>query len=205
MRTCRAGFYILLILLLGLPVMLCAQDDDSQDDLWDDFAYDAFVKGDRTFTISLGIVFPTVFVNQGEIKYHQIDPPVGGTGSLGINYFFNPRFFIGGEVAGMFLPTLGGNILYVIPLGFRVGTQFILGRFEFPINAVIGMVWRTYMDLGHYGFYLKASASALFRATNDWAFGLTSSWYYFPEWTSKKSEDVFGNIVDLTLIARYQF
>jgi hypothetical protein len=203
---CKAGV-ILLILLLGLPVLLVAQEntDPSVETDWDDYIYDLYARGDQTFLISVGLITPTLFINNGKAVHHNIHPPMGGTGTIAFNYYFHARFFLGAELSGMFFPTMGGNVLFIIPLGLRAGTQFIVGRFEFPIAAAVGMSWHTYLDLSHYGLYLKAGGSALYRASAHWAFGVTSNWYWFPEWTGNSRENVFGNFLDFTLSARYQF
>jgi len=198
----KAGILIL-ILLLGLPFLLTAQDEDEID--WDSIPYELFSRGDRTLVISLGVTLPMIFFNDGKVIDHQIDPPVGGTGSFVLNYFLMPKFTIGGELGGMFLPTLADNTLYMIYLGFKAGTQFVAGRFEFPLALSAGMAWQTYLDLGYFGLYFKASASAFFRATASWGFGATASWYLFPEWTGNSNRNVYGNFADFTLSARYHF
>ena len=203
-EECKAGILIL-ILFAGLPLLLAAQEDNEPEIDWENIPYDLFARGDRTLLISLGVAFPTVFLSNGKTIEHQIDPPVGGTGSLAINYFIMPKLTVGGELGGMFLPTLAGNTLYMIYLGGRVGTQFVAGRFEFPVGISAGMAWQTYLDLGYFGVYLRATGSAFFRATVNWAFGLTSSWFMFPEWTSDTKKNVYGNFVDFTLSARYHF
>jgi len=200
----KAGI-LTLILLMALPFLLAAQDEDDPSIDWENIPYDLFARGDRTLVISLGVTLPMVFFNDGKIIEHQIDPPIGGTGSFVLNYFMMPKLTIGGEVGGMFLPTIAGNTLYMIYLGAKVGTQFNIGLFEFPLGLSTGMAWQTYLNLGHYGLYVRASGSALFRATINWAFGLTASWFWFPQWTGNSKKDVSGNFVDLTLSARYHF
>jgi hypothetical protein len=196
---------VILILLLGLPVLLTAQDGPDIEVDWDDYRYDLYSQGDQVLMISVGVIFPTLFINNGNLINHKIEPPVGGVGSLAFHYFLRSRLFIGGEVGGFFCSTLAGNTLYIIPLGFRVGTLFLAGRFEFPLIGTIGVSWHNYLDFGYFGLYFKAGGSVFFRATNHWAFGLTSSWYLFPEWTDNAKFDVYGNFLDLTLSARYHF
>ncbi|MDR0486988.1 MAG: hypothetical protein LBG91_01940 [Treponema sp.] len=208
----KAGI-ILFLLLLGLSVLLYAQEEDSPEDEgpsigaeWDDlYAPDLYIKGDQTFIMSIGTAFPAVFFNNGKVINHNLEPPVGGTGSLSYNYFFGARFFVGGEICGMFMPTLGVNTLFVIPLGVQAGYQFTLRRFEFPLTAGLGMVWHRYLDFGYYGFYMKGGAAAYFRFNSDWSFGLNANWRWLPEWTKDPKENVDGNIVDLRLSVRYHF
>ncbi|MCL2184598.1 MAG: hypothetical protein FWB86_01920 [Treponema sp.] len=199
---------MIFILLISLPLSLFAQegfDPDIEPD-WeyqDDGLYD---RGDQTFVISLGVTFPTFFINNaGKLNPNKFDPSVGGTGSLNYNYYFGPYFFLGGEISGLFIHTLGGNTLFIIPLGLKAGTQFVYKRFEFPISLTLGMCWHTYINMVHYGMYLKGGVAAYFRATQDWSFGLSSEWAWFPQWTNDKNQSVNGNFVHLMLTARYHF
>ena len=206
MRRERKADIIIILLFLSLPAFVFAQaDDPSGETDWDSYQVELYSPGDQTFMISLGVMFPLAFINNGEVVNNNIEPPIGGTGSLIYNYFLTSKFFIGGEISGMFLPTIREYTLYVIPLGFRFGTQFIAGRFEFPIAASVGMAWHTYIDKGYYGLYLKGGGSAFFRATAGWAFGISTYYYWLPQWTDNKSENVDGHFLDLTLSARYHF
>jgi len=216
----------LFLMLLCLPVMLFAQEDNDPEiePDWDVYETDLYSKGDQTFTISLGTVFPVLFKGRDEngklvtIKEHNFSPPVGGTGSLSYNYFLNSRVFVGGEISGMFLPTISKDTAYIIPLGIRAGYQFYLWRFEFPLSVTLGVSWHRYLNDGYFGFFIKGGGAVYFRFNHEWSFGLNSNWCFLPEWTKEEYEengkkkkrrteqyDVFGNIVELTLSARYHF
>ena len=203
----KAGIIFLLLFLTF--TLLYAQE--SEGDLpategdWDIYAPDMYASGDQIFVISLGTVFPTVFLNNGKIITHNISPPVGGTGSLSYNYFLSPNIFLGGEVGGIFMSTLGRNMFYAIPLGLRAGYQFYFWRFEFPVSLTLGMTWHRYLDLSYYGFYMKGGGSVFYRFNSDWSFGLNANWYWLPQWTNDRSKNVDGNFVNLTLSARYHF
>jgi len=199
---------IILILFMFISVNLAAQQGGDEPDIetdWDVYHTDLYVRGDQLFVISLGTVFPTIFINNGSFIDPKFTPPVGGTGSLAYNYYLGPRLFIGGEISGQFIHTLGGNTLFIIPLGLRVGTQFIAGRFEFPLYLSVGMNWHRYGNFTYYGLYAKAAAAAYFRATSEWSFGLSSSWSWYPQWTKDKQYNVDGNFADIMLTARYHF
>ncbi|MCL2277417.1 MAG: hypothetical protein FWC21_05905 [Treponema sp.] len=211
---------ILLIIFLLLPIALSAQDEPSDDIDWENIHFDLYASGDQALVISAGVVFPLFFLDSGGnisasiIKNNKFSPVIGGTGSFAFNYYLTPRLYVGGEVGGMFNKTIADNMLYIIYLGGRVGTQLIAGRFEFPLAFSLGMSWQRYLDYGHYTMYIKPSAAAFFRATPNWAFGLTTSWFFIPQWVyegdrGKKQrvsgKDVYGNFLDLTLSAKYQF
>ena len=202
---------ILILLLLFLPVLLYSQEDNDQDgdpsieDDWIIYETDLYTAGDQTFVISLGTIFPAVFVNDGKVIEHNFSPPVGGTGSLSYNYYLGSNVYVGGEISGMFISTLGRNTAYFIPLGLRAGYQFNIWRLEFPLALTMGMTWHRYLNFSYYGFYIKGSAAAYFRFNTDWSFGLNSAWCWLPEWTEDRKKNIDGNIVELTLSVRYHF
>jgi len=195
------------ILFFGLSVLLFAQDD-SEPDVEPDWIIgknDLYSRGDQLMSLSLGVGFPIVFINNGKVKDHKISPPVGGTGNISYSYYINSHFFIGGDASLLFFSTIGGNTLFIISFGPKVGTQFILGRFEFPIFAGLGASIQTYLDFGYFGFYMKAGVSAFFRATNQWSFGITSNFSWYPEWTDDTKKNIDSLCIDVALTARYHF
>jgi len=209
----RAGaFFFIFALFLCLPVLLFAQDEGNEPDFetdWDDYDEELYTSGDQTLSISLGVIFPTVFVNNGKVltspNEHKFDPPVGGTGSIAFNYYLSSLFFVGGEVGGIFSPTVAKNTVFFIMLGARGGIQFNIWRFEFPFSFTVGMYWQTYLNQGYYGLYLRGGGAVYFRATPSWSFGLTTNWYWFPQRTDDRAKNVDGNFIDLMLTARYHF
>jgi hypothetical protein len=197
-----------LFFIFCMTVMLFAQEEGGGPEIdpdWDFYDMDFYRAGDQTFTISLGTVFPTVFIHDGKVINHNFTPPVGGAGSIAYNYYLTPNVFIGGELSGMFLHTLGRHTAYFIPLGLRAGYQFNVWRLEFPLTLTVGMVWQNYLNLAYYGFYMKGGGAAFYRFNSEWSFGLTTNWCWFPQWTNEPHKNVDGNIVELTLSARYHF
>jgi len=199
----RKAWVILLLLLTILPFLLAAQEDDDPE--WDYYYDELYSRGDQTFIISLGTIFPTIFMNNSHKITHKFSPPVGGTGSLSYHYYFNPNIFIGGEVGGLFVPTLGGNTLFIIPVGVKGGYQFNYRKFEFPLSITLGVSWHRYLSMGYFGPYMKGGGAAFYRVSSSWSFGINANWFWFPEWTGEKSKNVHGNMIDLTLCARYHF
>jgi hypothetical protein len=197
---------LFLLLFLGFTVMLSAQNDsDPEIDDWEDFTYELYSRGDQTFSIALGVGFPIAFINNGEVIEHNIVPAIGGTGDLNYLYYFGPRLFLGGDLSLLFLPTIGKNTVYITSLGGKIGTQFIIGKFEFPLALSLGTTFQTYLDLGYVGFYMKAGASVFFRPIHDWSFGVMSNLSWYPQWTNEPEKNVDGFFVDLSIIARYHF
>jgi hypothetical protein len=198
---------LFLMLFLGFSVLLFAQDESEPDvePDWDDYTVDLYSRGDQTLSLSLGVGFPIAFINNGDIIDHKITPPIGGTGAFNYLYYFNSRFFAGVDVGLLFLPTLSENTVFIISFGAKLGTQFILGRFEFPVSLTLGATIQTYLDFGYFGYFMKGGACAYFKATNQWSFGLASNFCWFPQWTNEPAKNIDGLFVDLSLIARYHF
>jgi hypothetical protein len=164
-----------------------------------------YARGDQTFTISVGVIFPTLFVGKEGVLTNNMNL-LGGAGSLAYTYFLTPHWYFGGELGFMFNGTLAENFLFIVPFGIRTGFQFALGRFEFPIGIMAGAAPQKYLnEKEFFGLIVKGSASAFFRATPDWSFGLNAVWWWVPEWTPEPAKDVYGNFLELTVAARYHF
>jgi len=206
---------LIFFLLICFTVLLYSQEQEDEEEQIvqpeRDYNYLRPVSGDQVIIMSAGTIFPVLFIysdpetEKNKPEWGNFKPPVGGNLYLSYNYFLTPNFFVGGEVSFLFISTLGLNTAYFVPLGIRAGYQFSVWRLEFPLSFSVGMAWHRYLDLGYYGLYLKAGASAYFRFNEDWSFGLNSAFGWFPEWTNDKKKNVNGFIVDLTLSVRYHF
>ena len=174
------------------------------DSEWTGPVPELYSMGDRTFTLSAGLIIPTLFVNNRMEPYsHNLN--LGGAGSLSFCYFLGAHFFVGGEIGGMFSQSLMNNFLYLIPIGARVGYQFIFRRFEFPLSLMIGISPTTYLDKNYLGLFVKPQASIFFRFNPDWSFGFNTAWWWVPQWTEDSSTSRVGNFLELTFSARYHF
>jgi len=221
------------LLLLGLcwfsgqSMLLYAQEQDEEeneenddsgyrediviDDDWDGYIADLYSRGDQTITVSPGINLPVFFKKHGQTIPHNIKPPIGGILSLGYTYFFGPHYFLGGGVAFYFDHTLGENTVFFIPIGLRTGWQFVLRRFEFPLEVSGGVIFHRYLYYSYTGFYLKAGASAYFRFNSDWSFGLSTDWNWFPQRPENEKgqrdtdKDIDAHFIGITFSARYHF
>ena len=206
----RTWSLMLIMLLFVFPAALFAQEEPPSEDRpeappigseWIDYQSTVYTRGDKTFTITLGLIIPTYFSGISE-EGHGLS--LGGTGCLAFNYFFTPYMFFGGELSGMFAGTRGGNMLYVIPFGLRIGYQFILGRFEFPLSVMVGAAPQRYIEEGYFGLIIKPGASVFFRFNPEWSFGLNTIWWFLPQWP-RNGQNAYGNFLEVTLSARYHF
>jgi hypothetical protein len=216
----------ILLALLGIywfaghnAVFLQAQEQDDDDDYdegipmetdWDGYFPDLYSKGDQTFTMTAGTIFPMVFFNNGDVIKHNFSPPVGGAGSLSYTYFFGPHFFLGGHVGVKFNYTLGKNTVFIIPIGLHTGWQFVFRRFEFPVMIGVGFAPQHYRLKDYAGFFMKGGVSAFYRFSPDWSFGINTDWNWYPQRPMKDGklyppENVDANILGLTVSARYHF
>ena len=207
-----AAPYRPLLLLLFLWVLtlcpLAAQTEGDggglpMDPELPDRYFDLYSRGDKVFGIAVGPLIPLFFIGDSGVLDNNVGP-VGGTLALSYNYFVNSHVFIGAEVQGMFAPTLGKNMVYIVPMGLRGGYQFILGRFEIPLALMAGFAPQVYLEENYGGFFVKPSASLFWRFNPDWSFGLNTCWWWVPQWP-KDGPDVSGNFLELTISARYHF
>jgi len=210
-----------LALLLPVSFALFAQEEAEEEDeggggttIESDWTRipTRYTWGDQHFCINLGLGIPLFFVEQS-MGRQKNQMNLGGMGSLGYNFFLGPHWFIGGEIGGMFASTVGGNMYYIVPLGVRGGHQFILGRFEFPLYAVIGLAPQSHDERSYLGFFAKAAAAGYFRFNTDWSFGLATSFWWVPQWTGKTREgdrvtnsiNIHGFFLEISLAVRYHF
>jgi hypothetical protein len=207
----RTRFIIFLLLVFPLS-FLFAQEEAPPEDApvmapieseWEEYSMNTYSRGDKTFTITLGFLIPT-FLFGKDIPDNNHGLSLGGTGTLSFNYFFTSHFFLGGEVSGMFMGTRAKNNLFIIPIGPRIGYQFIYRRFEFPLTLMVGWAAHKYLESNYGGLIVKPGASAFWRFNPDWSFGLNALWWFVPQWP-KNGYDAYGNFLELTLSARYHF
>jgi len=192
------------------------EDEDYPDEApsletdWDGYMTELYSNGDQTFTISLGVIFPTVFHDNTGIITHNFFP-VGGAGTLAYTRFLGAHFFLGVELGVNFNYTVGQNTIFIIPIGVRTGWQFLLHRFEFPVSLAVGIAPTRYLNLSYSpGMYVRLGASGFFRFSPEWSFGLNTDWNWYPQWPRKEGKrvpehDVYANIIAVTLAARYHF
>ena len=205
------AFFFLMIFLIFFTIPLCAQEEDDSDDTdipldndWYGELPPLYSQGDKTFNISLGVIFPTLFIQNGKVMDSKMSA-VGGTGNLGFNFFLNAHFFVGGELGGQFNSTIGKNTLFIIPIGIRGGYQFLIWKMEIPISLVIGIAPQKYIAQDYAGLFIKGGVSAYYRFSPDWSFGLDFSWAWFPQWTKEPEKNADGHFINLVLSARYHF
>lgn len=198
-----SSLFIVLLLLVSAPAVFAQDEPDTPpvESPWFDYIADPHARGDRNFTITLGTLLPIFFSG---IEDNQHGLRLGGTGTLAFNYFLSSNVFIGGELSGMFCATRRGNMLYIIPFGARIGYQFWLGRFDFPVSLMIGAASHRYLETGYFGLAIKPSASVFWRFNPDWSFGFNAVGWILPQ-RPRNGYNVIGNFLELTLSARYHF
>ena len=202
-------FFLCFLVLASMGLYAQEEQEESKEDMpydsdWDGPIPALYSSGDKCFTISMGMVVPTLFIEQGEAIKSNLQP-VGGTLCLSFTNFLGSHFFLGGELSGLFNTTLAKNTLYIVPIGLITGWQFIIWKFEIPVQLAIGIAPTSFRSQNYFGMYMKAGASLFYRFSPDWSFGLNTRWSWYPQWTKDPKENVDGNFIDITLSARYHF
>jgi hypothetical protein len=209
MRLRTWSFFLVLFLIFQTQSFAQEEEPDDEppfiDSEWGDYETTLYSKGDKTFSMTLGFVFPMYFTRDDPNADNKIGLGMGGTGTLAFNYFFSPNFFFCGELSGMFMGTRGKNTLFMIPFGVRFGYQFVFRRFEFPLSLMVGGAQQMLLEKRYFGPIIKPGASVFWRFNPDWSFGLNAIWWVVPQWKTQDKHDVIGNFLGLTLSARYHF
>ncbi|MDR2865698.1 MAG: hypothetical protein LBV68_08820, partial [Spirochaetaceae bacterium] len=171
---------------------------------WTGSKYSIYSPGDKIFAITFGLLFPLAFTDS---NYDSLANKVnlGGTGALSYLYFLNPTVFVGGELQGSFSQTIGENFIFLVPINFKLGYQFLWNRFEFPLSVGLGGAIHSYRAHSIFSLFMKAQASAFFRYNPSWSFGLNTAFWWCPEWSKEPEHDAYGHFFELTFSARYHF
>ena len=200
MKKCILIF-ALLFALLPVYAQDSSPDNPEAPAEIDWFEYEVYSRGDRPLYISLGLVFPTVFI--GAPAYMGLS--VGGAGILSYDYFLTPNVFLGGEIGGMFSFSRSGHSLFIIPFGARIGYQFVFRRIEIPLTLMVGLAPQLYLNQNYFGPIVKAGGSVFYRYNSSWSFGINTSWWLIPQWSTGPNPAVYGNFLELTISARHHF
>lgn len=201
----------LLLCLLCISVLYAQEDEEAPiiSD-WSGYRPNVYSRGDQAFTIGLGLPFPLFLADQ---EKGVLSPKMnmGGMVALGYSYFLGSRFFLGGELDGAFFSTEGKNNYFIVPMGVKAGFQFVLGRFEFPLSLMIGGAAQQRLGGSYFGLFVKPSASAFFRFNPDWSFGVSTGFWWVPQWTGTRDSDhsgpvnIHGFFIEAVIGARYHF
>jgi hypothetical protein len=216
MKKARSFLFLCCLLFLS-GIVAFAQEEESDEDAEEEIPFDEYEgvapslysSGEQVMSFTLGAAIPLFYTNSGGIAPNGTNVTVGGGGRLSYDYFFAPRFFVGGEAGGEFAGTIGENMLYIVPFGVRAGYQFTFSiknaRFEIPISLEIGGVIQKYLETDYFGLFLKPMVSGFFRFNPDWSFGLNVGWQIIPQWTKEPRKDMTGHFLEVSLSVRFHF
>ena len=195
-------FFISLHPILAQETEIPDEDERPPESIWLDAPPAMMYQyGEKTFTIALGMAIPTIFSGPNGILRNNFS--MGGTANLGYDLFINSNIAIGGELLGLFTGTVGDNMYYLIPIGFKATFQFIIKAVEFPISLGVGVAPQKYLDEGYFGPYAKATVAGYWRFRNDWSIGISYTWLLIAQWAKNPDETAYGNFSTVSVSARF--
>jgi hypothetical protein len=205
----RLVFLCIIIRAFSLYAQEEAENAPVETD-WSRYIPALYSRGDQTFGIGLGLGFPLFYMDKDD-GFVDTKMNMGGIGALSYNYYLGPRLFLGGELSGAFFSTIAKTNYFIVPVGLKIGYQFIYNRFEFPVSLLLGIAPQQYQTATYFGFFTKPAVSGFFRFNPEWSLGLTASMWWVPQWTDKKRDGYSGNVnihgffLETNLTVRYHF
>ena len=191
-------FISLLLIFLTLSTFLFAQEEENDENLEDDvYVYSTNGAGDQFLKINLGAIFPLNF--KGQLK-------TGGIASVGYYKFISETIALGGELSATYSVSIGEKVLVMLPFTFGAMFQPYIGKFEFPIFAEIGLANQTWQNMEHFPCLVaKVSAGAYFRITDSVSVGLSTDFFWMPQWFKDSSKNFNGLFESAVIGLRYHF
>ncbi len=190
-------FISLLLIFLTLSVCLFAQEEEEEIPEDDVYVYASNGAGDQFLKIKLGAIFPLNF--KGQLK-------TGGMASIGYFKFLSENIALGGELGATYSISIGEKVLVMIPITFGAMYQPYIGKFEFPLYAEIGVANQTWQNIEIFPTMVtKLSAGAYYRITDSVSFGLSTDFYWVPQWFKDSSKNFNGLFQTAELGLRYHF
>ena len=190
-------FISLLLIFLTLSVCLFAQEEEEEIPEDDVYVYASNGAGDQFLKIKLGAIFPLNF--KGQLK-------TGGMESIGYFKFLSENIALGGELGATYSISIGEKVLVMIPITFGAMYQPYIGKFEFPLYAEIGVANQTWQNIEIFPTMVtKLSAGAYYRITDSVSFGLSTDFYWVPQWFKDSSKNFNGLFQTAELGLRYHF
>lgn len=191
-------FFSLILVFLSISFFVTAQDFSGEEDDFDEvYVYEANGAGDQFLKINLGALFPLNFKKQ--LK-------TGGIATIGYYRFITGNIALGGELSATYNISIGDKTLVMIPMTFCVMYQPYVGNFEFPLYAGIGVSNETWQNSEIFPTLVtKLSAGAFYRISDSISLGLSTDFFWIPQWF-KNPEKTFNGLFETAVIGlRYHF
>lgn len=171
--------------------------DEEGDEYDDGYVYEQNGEGDQFLNINLAANFPLNF--DGQVY-------TGFGAGLGYFRFMNKNLAVGGDIFIGYNITIGQKALIVVPITFGALYQPYIEKFEFPLSLSIGFATSSCQGMTYFpSLSVKASAGAFYRLNESWSAGVTSYFYWIPQWFKDSSKNDNGLFATAGLTARYHF
>ena len=130
----------------------------------------------------------------------------GGMASIGYFRFLSETFAVGGELSATYSISIGQKVLVMLPFTFGVMFQPYIGKFEFPMFAQVGIANQTWQNMEIFPtLTTKLSAGAYYRLTDSVSLGLSTDFFWIPQWFKDSSKNFNGLFQTAEIGLRYHF
>ena len=164
----------------------------------------SYEKGDQLISLSAGTTVP-LFTFGGNATTTDSKLYVGGSFSLGYQYFLTHGLAIGGTLATSFNKTYGGRDFFMAPLSFRTAYWWSFKAFDLSVAVELGGYLSKVSTETMMGPFAKAGGGIYWRINNDWSLGFQTFYWLVPEIHSGDYADLtrFGNILEASILAAF--
>jgi len=176
---------LLSLLFTSLLLVTAVFADEPGDEYDDGYIYEQNGAGDQFLKFDFSGCLPITSANLESPLIHKGQVTPGFSFDLGYYRFLTAYLAVGGEVTFTSNWSIGEKLLTTIPVIGGVLFQPMLGSFEFPIYAGVGISYHSWANNKYFpGFAAKTTAGVYYRITESWSAGASGSIIWEPEWYS---------------------
>ncbi len=164
----------------------------------------AYDKGDQVFALVMGPHFHlgTIFPSGAPTPNNR--NKIGGSGSLGWDYFIQRNQSLGIQVGYIFSQATDGQIVSIVPIMGKYTWYPKSGFFDIPLSVGLGMGIMSKGDQIYFGPIANLGAGMFWNLTNSWELGLKTEYWFMPEFAfNSNGHTAFWNGLDLGISVRF--
>jgi hypothetical protein len=162
-----------------------------------------YLPGEQLLGLSAGFQIPAFLVPQTGAGVTNLK--LGGSFAFSYQYFVARSFAIGGNIAGAFNGTIGGQTVFVAPLGATASYWWTKLPFEVSVLGEAGAYLMRYNGKGIIDPFAKVGGGGYWRAAPSWSLGVQTYLWFVPEihYGGYSSLNQYAGFIETSISAIY--